>query len=252
MVDLLSDVLATMRIGRPRSARIQWHAPWGQRFPSAAGSAAFQVVLRGSCWLIPPHGDPVPLSVGDVVFFAHGDGYALADSPTSPLAEPICDPLDDAELFVSDFVGHSGAITVTLCGGYQLDPGRAHPLLRDMPNVIHLPAQLGRHPDLRAATDLLGAEVDNPGLGAPTIVLALLDMLLLYILRAWLAEQPAQPQAVGWRAALADPAVRAALQAIHHYPARPWTVETLAAEASLSRAAFSRRFTSLTGRRLPT
>jgi AraC-like DNA-binding protein len=246
-VDFLSDVIAIMRSGRPRSARVAWRAPWGQRFPSVPGSAGFQVILQGSCWLVPPSGGPVALGVGDVVFFPHGHGYALADSPSTPPAEPVCDPLEDAELFVSDFVGQNGPVTVTLCGGYQLDPRHTHPLLRDLPEAIHLPAQLGRHPELRAAIDLLGNEIGDPRLGADTIVLALLDMLLLYILRAWFEQRPAPAKATGWAAALADPAVSAALHAMHREPAQPWTVQTLAAKAGLSRATFAHRFTALAG-----
>ncbi|MEV6965888.1 AraC family transcriptional regulator [Hamadaea sp. NPDC051192] len=245
-MDLLSDVVSILRSGRPRSARVAWHAPWGQRFPAAPGSAGFQVILQGSGWLIPPTGDPVPLGVGDVVFFPHGHAYGLAADPSAPLADPVCDPLADADLFVSDFVGHTGPVTVTLCGGYQLDPRHAHPLLRDLPAVIHLPARFGEHPELRTAVDLLGNEVSRPRPGADTAVLALLDMLLLYILRAWFAQSTAPANPTGWAAALADPAIGAALNAIHRDPARAWTVQSLADQANLSRATFSRRFTSLT------
>ncbi|MET7462840.1 AraC family transcriptional regulator [Nonomuraea sp. NPDC005501] len=247
-MDVLSDAIAIMRSGRPRSARVAWRAPWGQRFPAVPGSAGFQVILQGSCRLVPPSGDPLVLGAGDVVFFPHGHGYGLADSPSTPLAEPACDPLEDAGLFVSDSAGHDGPLTVTLCGGYRLDPRHAHPLLRDLPETIHLPARPGRHPELRAAVDLLGNEVGDPRLGADTVVLALLDMLLLYILRAWFEERPAQESGAGWARALTDPAVSAALRAVHGDPAHPWTVQTLAAEAGLSRAAFSRRFTTLAGR----
>ncbi|HEX7744793.1 MAG TPA: AraC family transcriptional regulator [Micromonosporaceae bacterium] len=248
-MDVLSDVVAIMRTGRPRSARIQWRDVWGQRFPSALGSAGFQVILQGSCWLIPPSGAPIALGVGDVVFFPHGHGYGLAATPSTPLAEPDCDPLEEAELFVSASVGDSrdGAGTVTLCGGYQLDPSRAHPLLRDLPDMIHLPARLGNRPELRAAIDLLSGEIDNPRLGVDTIVPALLDMLLLYILRAWFDEQPARAAPPGWAAALTDPVISAALHAIHRDPAHPWTVQTLGSRAGLSRAAFSHRFTTLVG-----
>ena len=250
-MDLLSDVTTILRSGRPRAARVAWQGSWGQRFPAVPGSAGFQVILRGSCWLIPSAGEPVPLSVGDVVFFPHGHGYGLADDPSTPLAQPACDPLEDAELFVSDVAGHSGdgtdsPVTVTLCGGYQLDPRHAHPLLRDLPETIHLRAGPGHYPDLRAAVELLGNEISRPRLGADTVVLGLLDMLLLYVMRAWF-EEPPTPTTSGWAAALADPAVSAALQAIHRDPARPWTVQSLANRANLSRATFSRRFTALTG-----
>ncbi|MFD8563541.1 AraC family transcriptional regulator [Streptosporangium canum] len=255
-MDVLSDVIAAMRAGEPRSARVQWHAPWGQRFPTVRGSAGFQVVLQGSCRLIPPDdGAPIALHVGDVVFLPHGSGYALADSPATPLTEPVCDPLNDPRFedrYASATVGKTGqdgaqAVTVTLCGGYQLDPSRAHPLLADLPEIVHLPARLGHRPELRAAVDLLGGELDNPRLGADTIVPALLDMLLLYILRAWFDEQSERGTTAGWAAALGDPAISAALHALHRDPALPWTVKTLGTQAGLSRAAFSRRFTTLIG-----
>lgn len=247
-MDFLSDVIASMRSGRASSARIEWRAPWGQRFPAVAGAAGFQVILRGTCRLAPPQGDPIALGVGDVVFFPHGDSYGLSDDLSTPLAEPRCDPLVDNDLFVSDFIGHDGPITVTLCGGYRLDSTRAHPLLRDLPPVIYLPAELGKHPELRSAIELLGAEVANPRLGADIIIRALLDMLLLYLLRAWFDDQPTGSEITGWAAALRDPAMSTALEAIHRDPGEPWTVQTLADEAGLSRAAFARRFQVLIGR----
>ncbi len=254
-MDLLSDVIAVMRTGEPRSARVQWHAPWGQRFASVPGSAGFQMVLQGACWLIPPNGDPTALSVGDVLFLPHGSGYALTDNPSTPVTEPACDPQHDPRWdtrFASDSVGKTGpdgsqAITVTVCGGYQLDPSRAHPLLGDLPDIVHLPARVGHHTELRAAVELLGGELDDPRLGVDTVVPALLDMLLLYILRAWFDDQPERGGVTGWAAALSDPAIRAALDGIHRAPARHWSVEELGTEAGLSRAAFSRRFTALVG-----
>ncbi|MFC4115406.1 AraC family transcriptional regulator [Nonomuraea zeae] len=247
-MDVLSDVIALMRTGRARSARVEWQAPWGQRFPSVPGSAGFQVVLQGSAWLLPPDGEPIALSVGDVVFFPHGHGCVLADSPSTPVAEPECDPLDDGlGLFASASID-GPATTVLLCGGYRLDPGMAHPILRELPDVIHLPARLGLHAELRAAVESLGAEIRHPRLGADTVVTSLLDMLLLYILRAWFTTEPGHCEVDGWAQALTDPVVSVALDAIHRDLAHPWTVEELGARAGLSRAAFSRRFSTLVGR----
>ncbi|MFG2110818.1 AraC family transcriptional regulator [Micromonospora chersina] len=252
-MDVLSDVIAVMRTGQPRSARVVWHAPWAQRFASVPGCAGFQVILQGPCWLVPPDTDPVSLTVGDVVFLPHGRGHALADSPSTPVDAPACDPNDPqflqryATATVGEPAGTYGPTTVTLCGAYELDPARAHPLLNDLPELIHLPAHLGRHPELRATVDLLAAELERPRLGTDAIVPALLDTLLLYILRTWFDEQPARGATTGWAAALNDPAITAALRAMHRDPARPWTVATLAAEAGLSRAPFARRFTTLVG-----
>jgi AraC-like DNA-binding protein len=250
-MDVLSDVITVMRTGQPRSALVGWHAPWAQEFASVPGASGFQVVLQGPCWLLLPDEDPLPLAVGDVVFCPHGRGHTLADSPSTEPVTPACDPNDPAfgRRYVSDTVGGSGLpSTITLCGAYQLDPARAHPFLHALlPELIHFPAHLGRHPELRATVDLLAAELERPRLGTDAIVPALLDTLLLHILRAWLELQPSLGRTTGWAAALNDPATSAALQAMHNDPGRAWTVATLAAEARLSRAPFARRFAALLG-----
>ncbi|WP_440102151.1 AraC family transcriptional regulator [Streptosporangium sp. H16] len=244
-MDMLSDVVSFMRSGRPSSARVSWRAPWGVSFRAAPGSAGFQVVLRGSCWLIPPDGEPVPLSVGDVVFIPHSDSFGLADDPARPLVESDC--ASHSELFASAGFGGAGPETVILACGYQLDLGRTHPILASLPSVIHLPATLGSHPELRAAIELLAAEIDTPRPGTDTVVSSLLDMLQLYVLRAYFETQDEPCTLSGWAAALADPAIGRALDAIHRDPARRWTVESLGAHAGMSRAGFARRFTGLAG-----
>lgn len=249
-MDVLSDVITIVRTGRPRSARVRWHAPWGQRFPAAPGSAGFHVLLQGTCWLFPPEdGPPVVLGIGDVVFFPHGHGYGLADTPTTPLAAPACAPYDDAEPHASASAGGTGhdVAAVTLCGGYRLDRSRAHPLLSDLPDMVHLPARLGYRTELHAAVELLAGELDRRRPGAGSLVPSLLDVLLLYILRAWFDEHPRSGTGAGWAAALADPAIATALQVIHQDPAHPWTIASLAARVGLSRAAFAKRFTTMTG-----
>ncbi|WP_406415342.1 AraC family transcriptional regulator [Streptomyces sp. NBC_00873] len=251
-MDVLSDVVAVTRTGRSRSAHVRWHAPWRQEFASVPGSAGFQVVLQGSCWLLPPEAQPVQLGAGDVVFLPHGSGHTLADSPETPVTAPACGP-DDHQLsgtYASDSVdrsGDDGPVTVVLCGAYQLDPSRTHPLLLTLPQLIHLPTQAVRHPQLSSAVELLAAEVENPRLGTDAAVPALLDALLLYILRIWFNGQSSLGNTTGWAAALNDPPVTAALHAIHRDPASPWTVAKLAAEAGLSRAPFARRFALLIG-----
>ncbi|WP_433438286.1 AraC family transcriptional regulator [Nonomuraea sp. CA-141351] len=240
-MDVLSDAITVMRAGRPHANRHELFAPWGMRFTDEFGGA-FHIVLQGSCWLLPSdNAAPIQLGVGDVAFLYGAGAHALADSPTSPLTE-----FDLRHQGV--WPSGDGAPTVLLCGAYLLDGSTAHPLLSEVPPIVHMPARIGRHPSLRAAVELLGGELERPRPGAEAIVPALLDTLLLYILRAWFEEQAESPAATGWSMALADPAITAALTAIHHAPERQWTVAELGATAGLSRAAFASRFTALVGR----
>jgi AraC-like DNA-binding protein len=224
-VDVLSDVITSFRAGRPFANREDRAGVWHIPFASFAG-AGFHIVLSGSCRLLTPDGSQRTLSVGDVVLTPHGAQHALenlghadaeADSPTS-----------------------------LLCGAYQLDQTHLHPLLATLPDVIHLRVRFGRHPALHSAVSLLGTELRNPQQGSVSALSTLLDLLLIYMLRAWL-EDESDRGAPGWSAALADPVISAALSAMHENPAHAWTVEELGKEANLSRAAFARRFTTLVG-----
>jgi AraC-like DNA-binding protein len=243
-MDVLSDAVTAMRTGQPHSGRVHRPAPFGTRNPPVAG-AGFHIVLQGSCWLFPPDGAPISLGVGDIAFLPHGAAHGLADSPSTPLVDTAASP---AEIPPSQHATDgSAAATVMLCGAYLLDRSRAHPLLGDLPQVIHLPARVGHYPELRAAVDLLGGELEQPRPGGDAMLPALLDVLLLHILRAWFDEQSAHGIATGWAAALRDPAVTAGLRAIHSDPDQQWTVAELASQAGLSRAAFARRFAALVG-----
>ncbi|WP_331750505.1 MULTISPECIES: AraC family transcriptional regulator [unclassified Streptomyces] len=249
-MDILTEALASMRTGHPASVRTNGRAPWGVRLPPVAG-AGFHVVLYGTCWLVPlndtpPHLKPIPLSPGDVIFLRSGRGHILADHPSTPAVEATAEQIQRGSPIGSLTLGGKGPETSLLCGDYHLDQSRPHPLVRHLPEVIHLPTRHGRHPELSAAVQLLGSELENPRIGSDGIVPSLIDSLLLYILRAWLDDQP-PTAAQGWAAALGDKAVAPALSAIHDDPSVQWTVESLAERAGLSRAAFARRFASLVG-----
>ncbi|MEU1670168.1 AraC family transcriptional regulator [Streptomyces sparsogenes] len=260
-MDVLSDAITSMRTGRPHAGRTEKHGSWGVRFPDSDG-AGFHVVLQGACWMLPPDGEPLALGPGDVVFMPHGRGYGLADGPRTPLArfsgslpgpfarDAAVQATAAPDAAVPDADGadpRPRPDTVLLCGAYLLDRLRPHPLLAELPQVLHIPARLGRHPELRSAVELLGGELERPRPGASAVLTSLLDMLLLYVLRAWYEEQSGRA-GTGWAAALHDQPVSEALRAIHRDPAHPWTVETLGQAAGLSRAAFARRFTALAGR----
>ncbi|WP_017589743.1 AraC family transcriptional regulator [Nocardiopsis ganjiahuensis] len=281
-MDVLSDVISTVRTGQPHSARIEWYAPYGMRFPEVPG-AKFLVVLQGSCWLLVEGGEPVQLGPGDVLFLPRGREHSLTSSPEVPADRIDCVSLlrsrgeivnTLAEAAVPTLVctkGHArpkdtpavppfGATSVgeaqdgepscvTVGGSYFASTARPHPLLAELPSVVHLPARVGERSELPLAVGLLGRELGSNRPGGDTLIPHLLDMLVVYILRTYLEEARTAGQGAGcgFAGAMRDPGVHAAIQAVHRDPAHPWTVAELGERAGLSRAAFSRRFTSMVG-----
>ncbi|GAA2718237.1 MULTISPECIES: AraC family transcriptional regulator [Streptomyces] len=246
-MDVVSDAISAVRIGRPSSNRVRIEGRWCARFPAYDG-AGFHVVLEGDCWLLPDGGAPVRLGTGDAVLLPHGTGHVIADSPVDAAAAARAVPFEQwlQERTPRPSPGGDGRRggAEMLCGKYRLDRSRVHPLMAELPEVVHLPHRVGSHPELRAAVDLLGRELAAQRPGACIAVPGLLDLLLVYMLRSWMAEG-----ATGaWPAALGDPVTAGALRALHSDPAAPWTVDRLAAETGVSRPTLARRFTSLIGR----
>ncbi|MFF1381579.1 AraC family transcriptional regulator [Streptomyces sp. NPDC058308] len=266
-MDVLSDAVAAMRVGRPHSSLTRRQAPWGVRF-TGAGGAGFHAVLEGHAWLVLAEkgggdAEPVRLGPGDIAFLTHRGAYELVSEPGAAVREVTLRvdgsglaPVPTASSAQAEpepgagagAVDAGGPSTVMICGAYLLDENRPHPLLTELPGLIHLTAADGAGDPLRAVLGLLVAELNDPQPGTDTIVTSFLDTLLLLILRTWwLGVRGSTGDHSGWAAALAHPAVAAALRAIHSDPAHPWTVSELGALGSLSRAPFARRFTETVG-----
>ncbi|MCA2213928.1 AraC family transcriptional regulator [Jidongwangia harbinensis] len=246
VADLVADIVAATRRSTAVYSRSRFRAPWGVSVPRAH-LASFHVVTAGTCWLVPEGDDPIHLTRGDVVLVPSGLAHVLVDSPGSPV-RPFSDlvggPLGDVPP-TEVVIDGPGPVTGLLCGGYPLDAGSRHPLTALLPPVVHVSAAGAGHTGLGAAVDLLSREVDRAGPGATAVVSPLVELLFVYVLRAWLAERSSS--AGGWVRALHDPVVGGALALIHGEPGRPWSVPALARAVGVSRATFSRRFTMLTG-----
>ncbi|MFJ2814214.1 cupin domain-containing protein [Streptomyces sp. NPDC087294] len=243
-MDVVSDAISAMHLGHPRSNRLRMGGSWCTRLDPYDG-AGFHVVLKGHCWLWTEGGDPVSLGVGDAVLLPHGTGHVIADTPpgaADPAREPVPFERWCAEAGAEVRGDREG--TEMLCGKYWLDGSRMHPLLAELPEVVHLPSRVGRHLELRAAIDLLAGELDEVRPGSCVALPNLLDLLLVYMIRSWMTETSSG----AWPGALGDPVTAAALRAMHADPAAPWTNDRLAAEAGVSRPTLARRFTALVGR----
>jgi transcriptional regulator GlxA family with amidase domain len=95
---------------------------------------------------------------------------------------------------------------------------------------------------MRSLVDLLGQDVSRSEPGNSASRRALLDLVLVHVLRRWLEQN----RAAGWPN-VTDPAVGAVLREMHANPQRQWTVQQLSQVAGLSRTVFNKRFTALLG-----
>jgi len=234
LVDVISEAIAAIRIGSANARRIKESGSWGMRYPAFAGSG-FHIVLSGRGWLITAAGSPGALRPGDVVLVPsgaeHGLSHAVRALNDLPIAEmsavpPVPGPAD------FEF----------LCGAYRLEHGKVHHYLESLPGVIVVSPDYDDDPQLRSLTGLLRADTAETRPGTAVTRSALLDLLLVHVLRRWLEQNHTSdwPQ-------VSDPAIVAALRRIHRDPQHAWTVQQLSETAGMSRTAFTRRFTSELG-----
>lgn len=131
------------------------------------------------------------------------------------------------------------------CASIHFEGGANHPLARALPPVIVLP--LARVPGLAGALDLLFQEADQVRCGHRLMVDRLFDVVLLQLLRWLLDHGEESGVSIGLVSGLADPQLARALTAMHDSPQRPWSLESLAELAAMSRSAFAGRFKNVVG-----
>lgn len=241
---MVSDAISAVHLGHPWFHRVRTSGSWCARLDPYDG-AGFHVVLKGNCWLRTDGGTPINLGVGDAVLLPHGTGHVIADSPVDAAA--VAQKSVPFEQWLADTGPRARPDrdeTEMLCGKYWLDCSRMHPLMAELPEVVHLPSRVGSHLELRSAIDLLAGELDEMRPGSCVALPNLLDLLLVYMIRSWMTETTSG----AWPGALGDPVTAAALRALHSKPAAPWSNDRLAAEAGVSRPTLARRFATRVGR----
>jgi AraC-like DNA-binding protein len=225
--------------------------PWSLRIQDES-PLTLVAVVRGHAWVVPDGRSPVVFNSGDVAIVCGPGHYTVADDPaTSPQAiihpGQRCTTPDGQEvkqmvdLGVRTWGNSPDGATVMLTGTYQLEGEVSQRLLRALPSLLVLRDGEWDCPLI----PLLADEIAKDEPGQEAVLDRLLDLLLIAVLRAWFAR--AGTGAPGWYRAYSDPVVGQALRLLHHNPAHPWTVASLASATSVSRASLARRFNDLVG-----
>lgn len=224
-VEVLSDVLRSLRASGSVFFCDRLEAPWSRQF-SEAGQASFHMVRRGACWLSSDGEVTERLDAGDLVFAGPARTHTLSSG------HPTDGRVADSE-------------TLLLCGYCRFDAAFAHPLVAAMPSLTILRAeQLEREPWLGSTLERLSTEYMAKGPGSDVVVDRLTEILLVELIRMDFGRG----RDTMFIRALSDKPVHRALVLLHEKPEAPWTLEMVAEHIGLSRAAFAKRFKQCVGR----
>lgn len=168
------------------------------------------------------------------VEFVHGDGTVLrADQPAL-----VFYPRGSSHRLQVP-AGHTAAL---LCADIVFEGGVGNPLARVLPDCLHMP--LSEIAGLGATLDLLFGEAVGNAPGRELILDRMCDVLLIQVIRREFENGKLCLKLLG---GLADRQLSLALAAIHERPHEPWTLQSLADLACMSRAAFAEHFRDVMG-----
>lgn len=253
-MDVLSEVLKTVKLDGAVFFHGEYSAPWCAREPDAGTMASylsagpkhviiFHLLAEGRAYArVEQDGRPVPLVAGDIVTFPHGDAHLMGNGPPVP-------PIDNAKLIqkilgegrmLSQF-GGGGELTKLICGYMTCDPQLSRIFLTGLPRIMKINIRdnaSGRWLEDNLRYSVEHTESADPGGAA--VVAKLSEALFVETLRRYIAQLPETQ--TGWLAGVRDPEVGNALAQLHRQPEKPWTIATLAQEVGISRSVLAERF----------
>lgn len=276
-MDVLSEVLSVVRLSGAIHFLAELTQPWAfsssppeilaARLKLPHGSVTpFHVFTEGGCWVSSGQLPPSRIETGDVIIFPRADQHVLASDPgLTPV--PIKDIYSQPSMEQITVVkyGGGGRRARFICGFLHLDQ-QFDPLLNSLPDMLcvrerngtlsletlseagprvlpveHLQEVQWWH----ASLGYLISETAAPGAGHRAVLARLAESAFVQVLR-WQLRYAAEGYG-GWLAGLHDAQIGRVLTLLHASPDRPWTVDDLAKEAGMSRAALAKRFVELVG-----
>ena len=183
MTDVLSDVLDTVALKAAIYFRTDFHPEFGIAVPAYGRAARFHLVVQGSCYVTLESGRQVRLQPGDLALVPNGSAHLLSSSEAAP-GSPLADVMSQAGFTGSGpFVvgeGPDGASCQMVCGHFTFADGADHPLLRSIPDVLHITAaDRARRPMLDDVLRLLVRRMFEGEPGAAATVSRLSEVLFV-------------------------------------------------------------------------
>jgi AraC-like DNA-binding protein len=258
-MDVLSDVLAAVRLTGAIFFDSTFHSQWVAQAPRASTIAHrvmphaqyvfyFHTLLEGSCWaeLTEYPLKPVRLAAGDVIAFPMDDPHVLSSTigmRARPELAIYVHPVDRQLPYVIN-EGSGEETCRFVCGYLGCDIRPYNPFIQSLPRVLH-GGGAARQAWLSSLLTHAVSETARQNAGGETVLAKLAELLFIEVVRQHIDGLPLD--AKGWFSGLRNPQIGHALRLIHGRPAEDWTIERLAHAVGHSRSVFAERFSHFAG-----
>ncbi len=246
-MDVLTDILSTLRFKGSLYFRTELTSPWSILVPEKPGVARFHIVVHGQGWLrVENEGDEQSIANGDLIIVPHGAAHTILDQLATP-SRPLNDVLDEVDYKgVGPLIyGGGGTGCCLVCGEFAFVDEVLHPLLANLPTSLHISGNDSYNKTwLDSALGFIAHEAAAEKAGSLAIVNRLSEIIFIQVIRAFAEASHAQ---IPFLAALSDPQISNVLSQIHAHPASDLTIEKMGRMVGMSRSALSKRFSELVG-----
>jgi len=241
-IDALSDALMKMKLKTIVSGGLDAGGQWALECSAYAG-LKLHVVLKGEGWLsVEGHPNKYHIKEGDCGLQTSGKPYVVAKDLSIKKrikAEAI---IRSAQNGISTLNGGGDFYSIT--AHFGLDGHLPKILFGQFPPMIHTTGNMEQAAILRWSLELFSKEFHENVEGRSLILNHLAPVMLLQMLRVYLATNKKDKN---WLAALSDPKLSKAIEAMHSDYQQSWSLEELARLAGLSRSGFALNFKQQVG-----
>jgi AraC-like DNA-binding protein len=247
VTDPIGEALHLLRMSGTFYCRSAFREPWALAIPALDHSLMLHVVTSGRCILQVEGATDSYLQPGALALVPHGRGHVVASASGLPPSKLFEIPREQlSERYETLQLGGEGEPASMICGLFQFEDPAAQQLIALLPDVIVVDSWTTSHAEwIQSTLRMITAEAKEMSPGGETVITRLADVLVVQAIRHWLAH--AQPTQAGWLRALRDRQIGPVIAKIHRRPDLAFTIESLAAESSMSRSAFAAKFKELVG-----
>lgn len=246
-MDILSDVLDTLKFKGTFYFSTDFTAPWGIEVPHYKNVCRFHMALSGALWVKIENVDKhIRLSTGDMIMIPNGSSHIISDKQNSPV-----EYLDNV-LQKSGYTGDGHLIyggpdaenkSNLICGHFDFDEKFTHPLISNLPDYILITGKDALDISwFDNAMKFMSYETQTNHLGNEAIIKRLSEILFIHSVRVWNMQANNEH---GFIIAITHKNIGKGLKAFHANPQYPWTLEKLAIHAGSSRSVFANQFKAL-------
>lgn len=253
-LDVVTDVLRAVRLDAAFFYKVSASEPWrAESSPARAKQSgilprsehliAYHVLVEGECWG-GIDGQPLrAMRAGDVIVFPGSGRQCMSSERARQVQMPPVEMPRAERLPFEVRMGGGGRVASFVCGFFGCDLRPFNPMISALPEVLLVHG--GGEGWLSTFVQQALAETAERRAGGELVVTRLAELMFIEVLRRHI-DSLAQ-DGTGWFAGLRDEIVGRALQLLHARPARDWSLDELAREASCSRSVLAERFASLVG-----